>query len=90
MDDIQATNGLPCPVPYSIILLLGFNEEEYFNRPAEGEENIQEGGAKVEAKKEKEDEEESNRPDGGSLDTPHICEVPCAIIRMGVCLFYGL
>ncbi|GFZ02781.1 hypothetical protein Acr_15g0013890 [Actinidia rufa] len=41
----------PKPNPYSLILLPGFEEEEYFKLSTEEEDNIQERAAEVEAKK---------------------------------------
>ena len=45
----EATSGLPRPEPYSPTFLPGFDKEEYFSQPTEGEENILEGATEDEA-----------------------------------------
>ena len=54
--------------PYSPILLQGFDEEEYFNRPIEGEEDMPKGTTEVaeaEAEQEAVIEEVAPRAEGG-------------------------
>ena len=43
----------PCLEPYSSILLLGFDEEEYLSRPTKIEDNVQESATEVKMEQEK-------------------------------------
>ncbi|GFZ19515.1 hypothetical protein Acr_28g0002200 [Actinidia rufa] len=38
-----------CPEPYSLILLPGFDDDEYFSQSTEEEDNVQEGTPELEA-----------------------------------------
>ena len=60
----------PCHELYSSILLLGFDEEEYFSWPAEGEENILVDMAEAEYKNEA--EVGVGRAEGAHWATSHI------------------